>query len=377
MSRRNRLPVPESPRELTPEWLTAALSESGVLRGGAVTGAEWERIGQEYGFTGLIGRVHLRYEGAAGDQPSSLIAKLPMAKGEVASGYRAMQERDAARRLRYYRRCLAEERFYREIGAAFAPRLYYSAVDDARRRVVLLLEDVTGGRQGDVLDGCSIDDAAVVIEELGPFHARWWGEHARARAFPRSIGDLDARQERYARCALTFLERYGDGLPSAVPGVVELLRSRLAHVLAALDEGPRTLIHADLHLDNLIFDGRGSRSVVVLDWQTASVGPPAWDLVLFLSGSLTPGDRRAAEGGLLDRYLTLLAAHGVDGYSAEGLHRDCGLALLALLAGTIVWVANVEEHEMLDRERALQEAVIADGRLMSAVLDHDVAEHLG
>jgi aminoglycoside phosphotransferase (APT) family kinase protein len=195
----------------------------------------------------------------------------------------------------------------------------------------------------------------------------------RARAFPRSIGDLEARQERYARSATTFLERYGDGLPRAVRNVVELLRSRLARVLAALHEGPQTLVHADLHLDNLIFDGRGSgRSVVVLDWQTASVGPPAWDLALFLFGSLTPEDRRAGEGALLDRYLTLLAAHGVDGYSAESLRRDCRLALLALFAGTIVWVAGVEAHEMLERERALQRAAIADGRLIAAVLDYEI-----
>ena len=68
-----------TPGDVTPEWLTEALSDSGVLRHGRVTEARWQRVGQDYGFTGIIGRVRLRYESAGGDPPASLIAKLPMA----------------------------------------------------------------------------------------------------------------------------------------------------------------------------------------------------------------------------------------------------------------------------------------------------------
>jgi hypothetical protein len=64
-----RLPVPETPDDLTPAWLTAALAEAGILRRSAVAAAEWERVGEEYGFTGLVARVHLRYEGADADVP--------------------------------------------------------------------------------------------------------------------------------------------------------------------------------------------------------------------------------------------------------------------------------------------------------------------
>jgi hypothetical protein len=267
-----RLPIPETLRELTADWLTSALAETEVLRRGAVTGAEWERIGQEYGFTGVIGRGRLRYDGVDGELPSSLIAKLPMAQDDAVSGYRALQERDSSLSQRYFERCSREERFYRDVAPAFAPRRYYSAVDETQQRVVLLLEDVSAGRQGDVLHGCSIADAALVIDELAPFHARWWGKRAPAHGFPPSArGDSQARQTQYAGHAVEFLERYMDALPSALLTIVELLRSRLGRVLDGLANGPQTLIHGDLHLDNLIFSARGSdRSVVVLDWQTAS-----------------------------------------------------------------------------------------------------------
>jgi hypothetical protein len=295
-----------------------------------------------------------------------------MAQEDVVSGYRAFQERDPALARRHHERCAREERFYREIGATFAPSLYYSAVDDARRRVVLLLEDLTAGRQGDVLDGCSIEDAALVIEEIAPFHARWWGERAPVRAFPRGGGDHDARQERYAGQADLFLERYGDALPAALRSVIDRLRSRLAGIRAKLGAGAQTLIHADLHLDNVMFDARGDgRSALVLDWQTASVGSPAWDVALFLFGSLSVQDRRAAEAMLLDRYTTLIAEHGVRGYGVDDLRHDCRLALLAVLAGTVGWLTNLDPSELADRERALQEAVLADGPLVAALLDHD------
>jgi hypothetical protein len=367
------LRVPETPDDLTPAWLTAALAETGVLRRGSVAAAEWERVGGGYGFTGLVARVRLQYEGADGDEPRSLIAKLPMAAEDVVSGYRALQQHDPALGRRYHERCAREERFYREVGAPFAPALYYSAVDDVHRRVVLLLEDFTAGRQGDVLHGCSIEDAALVIEEIAPFHARWWGERAPARGFPRAGGDPDARQERYGRQVDLFLERYGAALPAAARSVIDRLRSRLAGVLAALAAGPQTLVHADLHLDNVIFDGRdNARSAVVLDWQTASVGSPAWDVALFLFGSLSIEDGRAAEDALLDRYATLIAEHGVPDYGVDDLRRDCRLALLAVLAGTVGWLTSLDANELTGRERALQEAVLGDGRLVAALLDHDV-----
>src|SRR5918994_2393685 len=52
----DRVPIPEGPEALTPAWFTAALTEAGVLLSGAVTHAEWERVGAEFGFTGLVGR---------------------------------------------------------------------------------------------------------------------------------------------------------------------------------------------------------------------------------------------------------------------------------------------------------------------------------
>jgi Phosphotransferase enzyme family len=364
-------PIPETPNGLTPEWLTAALTESGVLVEERVVGARWERVGAEYGFTGVVVRVELDYEPARDDLPGSLVAKLAMAKDDAVSGYRALQERDPALMRRYYERCAREERFYREIAADCAPRLYYSATDDAQARVVLLLEDLTAGRQGDVLEGCSIDEAALVVDELAVFHARWWGERAPASGFASLWRDPVEWQERYERRVDVFLERFADRAPPALCTAASLLRSRLADVARALHERTRSLTHGDVHLDNILFDARGAGSVVVLDWQGAAIGPPVWDVAYFLCDSLSVGDRRAAETRLLERYVELLAAHGVTDYSVEVLRRQIPLALLAQLAGIVGWLTTLDETELTDREHALQQAVLGDGRLLAALDDHD------
>ena len=234
-----------------------------------------------------------------------------------------------------------------------------------------MLEDLSGGRQGDVLEGCSIEDARLVIDQLAPFHARWWGDAALASGFPVGGRDPRERQQRYGEQVDAFIERCGDRLPPGIADVVEGLRSRLADVASALHTRQKTLIHADLHLDNMLFDARGDgRSVTVLDWQTVSVGSPAWDVALFLFDSLSVEDRRAAESELLEAYLRLLSTHGVRDYTIEELRHDCGLALLLLLAGTVGWLATVDrEREPLASARCKMQSLL-DGRLLTAVLDH-------
>ena len=368
-----RFAIPATPRQLTPEWLTQVLTAGGVLRGGSVIAADWERVGEDYGFTGLVGRLELRYDGVEGDPPSSLVAKLPLARGAAVSGHRAQQERDPELRARYYDRAAKEVRFYREIGASFAPEHYHAAADDKAQQVVLLLEDLTGGRQGDVLRGCSVEDARLVLRELASFHACWWRERAPTAAFPRTSRPPQTRQERFSDRADLFLERYGARLPPEACKLIDRLRKDLGRVATTLDDGAQTLVHGDLHLDNLIFDARGARSVTVLDWQTVAVGHPAWDVALFLYGSVAPEDRRAAEGVLLEEYAAMLHTYGVRGYSADDARRDCRLALLLLVAGTINGIASLDPTELSERERALHEAVFDDDRLVTALLDHGEA----
>jgi hypothetical protein len=295
------LPIPIGPEDVTPAWLSAALQRD-------VATAHWERIGLERGFRSVIGRVTL-------DGQDAVVVKLTDFEGAD-----------------------VEVRFYQEVADAPAPRLYYARADG--ERVVLVLEDLTAGRLGDALLGCSLDDAALVLERTASFRTSGEG-------FPRWEDRLATRQERYDASVDVFLERFGDGFPAEIRALAERLRSRLARVLTPLLERDETLIHADLHLDNVIFDG--DRAVIV-DWQTACVAHPAFDFVNFVYSSLSIEDRRTAEREL-----------GVEGIP---------LALINAFAGTVIWFARPDLSTMTGRERAFVDAALTDGRLVSGLLDH-------
>jgi Ecdysteroid kinase-like family len=367
----NALPIPERIDDMSPAWLTAALSAAGLLRPGRIAAVRWERVGQAYGFTGVVARGEVRYGNANDGLPPTLIAKLPMAMDGSVSAYRAAQEADPRAARRYYERSAREAHFYRLLQPDCAPRLYFGAVDDDQRRVLLLLEDVSDGLQGDVLRGCSIADVRLVIDALARFHAQWWDRRPPG-SFERIGIDPRTWQARYTRTADRFLDFYGDRVPPVFGRLVTQLRPRLAPVAEAMQARRRTVIHGDLHLDNLIFDRRRrDRPVVLLDWQTAAVGVPAWDLALLVFDSLSVEERRAAEDELFDRYVTQLREHGVHSYTVEQLRRDCGLALLFWLAGTVGWLTTLDENALTEREQALRQAIFDEGRLAAALVDHD------
>ena len=65
-------------------------------------------------------------------------------------------------------------------------------------------------------------------------------------------------------------------------------------------QGPKTVIHGDIHIGNL-FDDHGV--IGFLDWGLVVVSTPLRDVSYFLNMSLSIEDRRAGERDLLRHYL--------------------------------------------------------------------------
>ena len=53
-------------------------------------------------------------------------------------------------------------------------RHYFAAFDEATHDFVLVLEDLGRLRLADQLVGCSVEDAATVIDAIARHHAYWW-----------------------------------------------------------------------------------------------------------------------------------------------------------------------------------------------------------
>lgn len=364
--------VPDGPGDITPQWLTGVLRESGHLPHGVVDAVSVEPIAADRGFTGIIARVRPTYSGTE-TAPRSLIVKLPTAERLAPSAYRLAQ-RDGAEAARWhYERCATEVAFYRELadGHAALPAVYHTATDVDRLRAVIVLEDLSDGTAGDNLAGCTPAQARAVVEAVAPLHARMWQRPAPAWAAP-FVTDPHENQRRYAARVNPFLQRYGDALPTWMPGLLRRLQSNYAAVLAELNRAPQTLLHGDLHLDNIVFfDAAGTgRPAVVLDWQGVRSGPAAVDVARAVHGSLGVDDRREVEDELLSHYAGLLQESGVQGYSPHQLRHHIRLALLCQVVGGVSWLTRADPERLTGREQALLTAAFGDGRLVAALQDH-------
>lgn len=370
--------LPDHPERITPPHLTDALRAAGALTGGTVESVRWRSYAEDRGLAGVISRGTIRYDGPPGSAPTTVIAKFPMADRDVESTYSVRRRNDTGRRD-HFERSVRELRFYREVApvaGVSVPELYAGEFDDRSETVAMLMADVRDAEERDLLLGCTPDEAAAVVASMAPLHAWGWDHDGPDWLLRTTPVPLDAIVERYGAYAEPFLAQWGPYLPRGVHDIVRRLATGLADVLVALDNAPATVIHGDLHLDNVLFRRDGDPRVVILDWQGVRRGPVAEDVGGFVLAALTPGARRAHAEGIFTDYLDRLAGYGVTGMSLDQLHRDVRLVSLRRLAGVVNWAMRAESAAIGPRERALVEAQVADDRLASALIDYDVADLL-
>ena len=296
--------IPTRLDELTPAWLADALGLPVVAVDAAFVG------------TGQMGdsvRLKLTYDGTGVEGPASLVAKLP-ATDEKSRG--------TAAALRNYE---TETSFYRELAPELpvrAPRCWYVDHDPVSDAFVLLLEDLAPAEQGDQLAGCSVDQAAIAVDELPRLHAPRWGDPKLADIPWLNRGGDDSAAftaQLIGSLYPGFRERYAERLDPDVLEMGDGFAPRLLPYFTGRT-GPRTVAHGDYRLDNLLFGTEaGGYPVAVIDWQTVTWGDGISDLSYFLGAGLVPEDRRAAEDELVRSYHGAMVAAGVDGLTWD----DC------------------------------------------------------
>jgi thiamine kinase-like enzyme len=357
------LSIPATCPELTSRWLTAALCEGGVLRDASVTSVRVEPIGVGSGFMSDIARLAPVYDRPGVAAPATLIVKL-------------LPQDEHRRNMSNFARLSEREIcFYREIASETplrTPRCYFSAMDLAEHRYVLLLEDLAPACAGDQVAGCSVAEAELAVHGLAELHATWW-ESPKLGALtwmPQLTGVHPSVegwwQSMWERCS----ERCGGTLPDVVLRIGEQFGRNAMWALSQLEGGPQTIAHGDFHLDNLFFgESSEGRTLAVADWQLATRGRAAFDLAYFLSGSLPPVDRRAHELRLLREWHELLVERGVRGYGFERALEDYRLSTLFCMTGVLIMLSMLDGGP--ERSAALFDTSLE--RVAAAIVDLDVA----
>lgn len=288
--------IPISPDQLTPDVLTALLVDAG--HPADVRGVTYTAVG-----TGqMAGSYRLRLDLAAGDVPTTMIAKL--ATGDLP------QRQFASGAFRN------EVDFYSDFAARLhvpLPECYASAISVDGTEFVLLLQDMGDAVQGDQIAGCTPEQARSVAVAAAGLHAPTWDDPALLQRFPLpTADDRELMESVLAPMTDVFRERFTPD--AAESGVLDWLVATAGDWLIAA-RGHTALIHGDMRIDNVLFGSDGA--VTVIDWQTITTGSPMRDLAFLLASSLEVDDRRRHERAIVEAYRQALLAAGIDGYSAE------------------------------------------------------------
>jgi len=363
-----KLKIPAGPDELTPEWLTQALRQTGTITDTTVGSFESKTIGEGAGFMGQLAQVALRYEDSEVGAPRSLIAKFPSDVPE---------NRDIGNLFRFYER---ETHFYQEIADEVelrTPRCYYSAMDVEADEYVLLLEDMAPARVGDQLAGCSPEEAELAIRHLAKFHATWWESPRLAEIgwMPLTNDPLivQSAHDAYLEAWDPFVEYVGDKLSDDMRAVGERYGKNLIDMFSRFGEQPHTIMHGDYRLDNLFFGTpEGGDPLAVIDWQISSRGRGVFDVAYFTCGTMQPADRKAIEMDLLRMYHTILVDNGVRAYDFDQCFEDYRASVLSCLIYSVIAIGGLDTAN--ERGVALFDSILE--RNVAAILDLDAGELL-
>ena len=316
---KKNLDIPTDPMLMTPEWLTRALRSTQTINKAKVKSFQIEIMDSGGGFVGQLARFKLDYTQPEVGAPGSLVAKFPNADPQKRGWFTQVYEREVL--------------IYTELGTELGmpiPHCHYGDINTDTGEYIILLEDLSHLKAVEFADGCSFEEAELVIQHLAHFHAHWWNSSRLSDLSylkpynnwtEKNQKDFIQRWPEFPKKLETLLPEFT--LPETFLALGHQFGPHLTKVYNSLSNDPVTFLHKDVHLDNIFFDIHASdSSIALLDWQLAAYGRCVCDVTYFMIMSMPVTLRRQTERKLLHTYHNLLLRHGVRGYSFEQCWED-------------------------------------------------------
>jgi aminoglycoside phosphotransferase (APT) family kinase protein len=339
--------LPETPEQITPAWLSAAL-------GGSHPGVRAASVDVVSAHSGTTGRALLRvaWEDGAG-LPERVFVKLPPSDATQRS---MVDATDMGRR---------EARFYAGLARRVpvrVPGALWSGWGESSSQYLMLLEDLSASGCDFPLsnDPAILDFTRALVDELARLHGHFADWSRTAREFPWVAGTM--RNEWGRMLVSAGLAAFRDASSPEFAAIGEIYVAHMEAYNDWMDEGPHTLIHGDCHLGNLFRDGERPG---FLDWACLAHAPGLRDVAYFLTNSIPTELRRKEERDLLQRYRAGLAEAGVSLSPFDDTWRD--YRRFALTS----WVAATTTAAVGSRMQPIEVGMRAMARTNAAVIDLD------
>lgn len=307
-------------QQITKEWLTSVLTQSGALTQGTVSSFE---LNMGRGNWSTSAKIGVQYGvGAQGSLPAKLFLKMVQIDLE--------DESFGSSEVDYYTRDY--------VGLAGAPliRCYDAVFSEKEQRYHLLLDDLseTHIEAGQKVPALSY--GLALAEGLATLHAHWWGEQRLAQAqapihSPEHIRQFIAiAQPGVAH----ILNRFSAELKPEWIQLLPSLYTQHPKALIQRTHNPNgfTLIHGDVGQQNILVPQKGDHPLYIIDRQPFNWSLTSWlgvyDLVYAMVLDWEIETRRKLEIPILQHYHHWLIQKGVQAYSWEQLLEDYRLCVV-------------------------------------------------
>lgn len=302
------IPVETSPKSISTDWLTDVFHSSGALEKSArLESFAYKPIG-----TGQMSnsfRITPAWS-RGGEGPASFVMKLP-SEDEGS--------RNAGQSMGAYE---AEVNFYRD----YAPNLpmrtpfcHFTGIAENKVDFALVLEDVAPAKQGDQMEGGTLEQARLAVVEVTKLHAPFLNNPILEETpwLNRSKGSAASFRPLLKDFYKGFRERYEGQIEPEIVAMGERYYAGSEDYPDPVHE-PFALVHSDYRLDNMLFATQeGGPPITIVDWQTVTCGSPMSDVSYFIGAGLLVEERRAHEEELVKLYHETMLASGVTDFSWE------------------------------------------------------------
>ena len=357
-----QIPLIQSPDAITAEWMQQALAAGGVAECPQVAAVEVDRLSDVTSMLGNLYRCRLSAPGGVPAVPASVIVKFPTSNSLA---FRL------AKWLSLHRR---EYVFYRDIAASGhirVPSLLYGDYALRSHRSVLVMEDLAGMRSISQVDGATEAQTQRAIREIAGFQGQFW-EARDDPSLSACGGFLSARESRimqtiYLLTLPPTLERFGDMFTPATRRQAETFGPRIAAHFSAVSIGPKTIVHGDFRVDNMMFGSENSDVLTVIDWQGCGIGCGMYDVAFFMSNSVPTDLRRRIERDVVAEYHDIVCRLGAQNYAFDDCWRSYRQNMLGTVMPMVIGCGAIEMNNphIVNQSRELL------GRTLAAVADLD------
>jgi aminoglycoside phosphotransferase (APT) family kinase protein len=359
----SELTIPNSPAELSVDWLNQALKSTGTIKQSNIVSYTAEPMGTGMGFHGTLVRVTPTYDTPEEGAPVTLISKHAATAPE--NHFIALTFQFYAREVNYYRSA-AKQSLLR------CPMPYYADIDESGEKFVILMEDF-GEASFDQIKGATAESVYTAVKEIAKFHAQFapmvqndemdWLQDAAEQGYAEITAAI------YAGSLEPALENFGEHFSPAMRELATTMSDKIVQLLQIRVAGGVTMIHGDYKLDNLFIgklperEGFPESGLAVVDWQMCSKAECVADLSYHMC-SLDIETRREVETKAIKDYYETLIAAGIKGYTFDTFMTQYRRALLFSLVYAVALAGTSDKgnergmelcHALLDRTLAIIE----------------------